>query len=230
VIIGTNLGIPLSTTHCKVGATVAVGMCESGGMKNTGKGVNWRLMAKVGSMWVLTLVFASVIASSMFAVLTAAFHPMTMPLNCGLISNKLAAAHFTTLANSASDMEDLFAELDSNSDDLLTTEELAARCPPLDMLSNGEDLTVEVYGRRRRAAEDMDLDDFLAYTCMSSDKLDHMENKKCEPLCQTGYAPDGALKCKLDSENEANDGGFVLRTQYEGFTTCVQRAHACETR
>ncbi|CAE8629877.1 unnamed protein product [Polarella glacialis] len=28
VIIGSNLGIPLSTTHCQVGATVGVGMCE----------------------------------------------------------------------------------------------------------------------------------------------------------------------------------------------------------
>jgi len=230
VIIGTNLGIPLSTTHCKVGATVAVGMCESGGVKNTGKGVNWRLMAKVGSMWVLTLVFASVIASSMFAVLTAAFHPMTMPLNCGLISTKLDAADHTLLANSASDMEVLFAQLDSDGDELLTTDELAERCPPLDMLSDGEELTVEVYGRRRRRTpEDMDLDDFLAYTCMSADKMDHMENNKCEPLCQTGYAPDEPLKCKLHPVTETPESGFALRTTYEGsFTTCVPRTHSCQ--
>jgi len=228
VIIGTNLGIPLSTTHCKVGATVAVGMCESGGRKNTGKGVNWRLMAKVGSMWVLTLLFASVIASSMFSILTAAFHPMTMPLSCGMVSTKLGAASNVLTGNSADDMQALFANLDTNGDDLLDTAELSARCPPLDTLSNSDDLTVEKFGRRRRAAENMDLDDFLQYTCMSSNKLDHMENTKCEPLCMPNYAPDDTLKCKLDPVNEV-DGAFVLRTMYSGFTTCVPSTHSCTT-
>lgn len=240
VIIGTNLGIPLSTTHCKVGATVAVGMCESGGMKNTSKGVNWKLMAKVGSMWVLTLVFASVISSSMYAILTAGFHPMTKPLDCGLVSLKLGAAQNVMLDSSAlyeaSDMEQLFATLDTNNDDFLDTDELEARCPPLHLTSNTEvdeegnrELTVEKYGRRRRAAESMDIDDFLTYTCMSDDKLEHMANKQCEPLCANGYRPDDTLKCKLDGDNMAADGGFILQTKYSGFSTCVQSSHACLT-
>ena len=29
IIIGSNLGIPLSTTHCQVGATVGVGLSET---------------------------------------------------------------------------------------------------------------------------------------------------------------------------------------------------------
>merc|ERR1711865_1070204 len=82
-------GIPLSTTHCKVGATVAVGMCEAKGLSTTKKGVNWRLMGKVASMWVLTLAFASIISSSMYGVLVAAFHPMSKPLSCGLVQTKL---------------------------------------------------------------------------------------------------------------------------------------------
>lgn len=232
VIIGTNLGIPLSTTHCKVGATVAVGMCEAGGVKNTGKGVNWKLFGKIGSMWVLTLAFASIIASSMFAVLTAAFHPMSKPLNCPLLSNKLSSATDMGTLSTASDMEALFAQLDVNNDDLLDTDELAARC--LDQLAwDGEgdeaDVTVEKFGRRRRRTpEDMDVDDFLDFTCTSTDNLDHMMHKQCQPMCPDGYVPNRVLKCKLDGENEVGGtgpdaGGFILKTEYSGFTHCVLR-------
>jgi len=227
VIIGTNLGIPLSTTHCKVGATVAVGMCESNGMKNTSKGVNWRLMSKVGSMWVLTLAFASIIASSMYAVLTAAFHPMTKPLSCGLISTKLASVTNLRTDYTSSDIVQLFESLDTDGDALLTDAELQAHCPPLHRLSN-DDVTVEKYGRRRRRTpEELELDDFLEYTCMSSEKLDHMENTKCEPLCAPGFVRDDTLKCKLDGVNEDADGGFVLKTKYSGFGSCVEHSFTC---
>jgi len=183
-------------------------------------------------MWVLTLVFASVIASSMFAVLTACFHPMTRPLDCGLVSAKLATAQNVLSPYAASDMEALFASLDSNGDEVLDSDELEAHCPPLHMLSNGDDLTVEKFGRRRRRTPDeMDVDDFLTYTCMSDDKLDHMENTKCEPMCAQGFVPDDTLKCKLDGNNEIvggpDAGGFVLKTKYDGFTTCVPSTHTC---
>lgn len=227
VIIGTNLGIPLSTTHCKVGATVAVGMCEAKGLSTTKKGVNWRLMGKVASMWVLTLAFASIISSSMYAVMVAAFHPMAAPLSCGLVQNKLARANYV-LDYSAADMENKFAQLDTNADKLLDSAELASNCPPLNMLRNSEDLTVEKYGRRRRRIpEDMTKEDFLQYTCMSADKLDHMENTKCEPQCMENYVADDALKCNLDGNSETEDGGFILRTVYSGFDHCVPHHREC---
>jgi len=234
VIIGTNLGIPLSTTHCKVGATVAVGMCESNGLNNTKKGVNWKLMGRVGLMWVLTLVFACVISSSMFGMLTAGFHPMTKPLDCGLLDVKLGGADLHVAQQGvnalydASDARDLFAQLDADNDDLLTDDELAAHCPPLNMMANGEDLTVEKFGRRRRRTpEEMDVEDFLQYTCMSSDKLEHMDNKQCEPLCQPGYQPDDTLKCKLDGNHATADGGYIIQTIYSGFQQCVPMTATC---
>jgi len=230
VIIGTNLGIPLSTTHCKVGATVAVGMCETGGVSGQAKGVNWKLMGKIGSMWVLTLAFASVISSSMFAVLTAAYHPMTRPLQCNRVETRFDAADMYV----ASDMESLFDTLDANGDDLLDSSELRANCPSLEFLPNEDaDVTVEKFGRRRRRTpEDMDKDDFLQYSCMSESTLDHMSNKKCVPQCRAGYKADDVLQCELSGENEAFDatgtnlGGFVLQTRYKGFTQCVQQTTA----
>ena len=50
IIYGTGQGWPLSTTHCQIGATVAVGLYEGT------RGVNWRLFAKTCFGWIITLV------------------------------------------------------------------------------------------------------------------------------------------------------------------------------
>ena len=50
VIYGSGQGWPLSTTHCQIGATVAIGLFEGT------SGVNWRLFAKTCFGWIITLV------------------------------------------------------------------------------------------------------------------------------------------------------------------------------
>ncbi len=50
IIYGTGQGWPLSTTHCQIGATVAVGLFEGK------KGVNWNLFLKTCFGWIITLV------------------------------------------------------------------------------------------------------------------------------------------------------------------------------
>merc|ERR1712127_568635 len=226
--------------HCKVGAIVAVGMCESGGMKDTKKGVNWRLMGKVASMWVLTLAFASIISSSMFAVLTAAFHPMTKPLQCARISDTLGSPGLVSVGvtnyilpsvaspNSlytTTEVEALFELLDTNNDDLLDDDELATACPPLNLMGDGEELRVEKFGRRRRRTpEDMDVDDFIQMACLSEDNLDHMDNKQCMPLCADGYYPDDTLKCKLDGNNEHADGSYMIQTIHWIHVVCAEHS------
>ncbi|KAH8066658.1 inorganic phosphate transmembrane transporter [Aureococcus anophagefferens] len=52
IIYGTGQGWPLSTTHCQIGATVAVGLFEGVG------GVNVKLFAKTCFGWIITLVAA----------------------------------------------------------------------------------------------------------------------------------------------------------------------------
>jgi len=61
VLTGSRLEIPLSTTHCQVGATVGVGLTE--GVSN----VNWSLFAKVVAGWVFTLIFASLLTAAVFS-------------------------------------------------------------------------------------------------------------------------------------------------------------------
>ena len=60
IITGSRLKIPLSTTHCQVGATVGVGLLENKSCKNIRRldinGVNWYILAKTTFGWVITCV------------------------------------------------------------------------------------------------------------------------------------------------------------------------------
>ena len=52
IIIGSRLGIPLSTTHCQVGATMGVAALED--IKKC-SGINWKIARKVFFGWIITL-------------------------------------------------------------------------------------------------------------------------------------------------------------------------------
>jgi sodium-dependent phosphate transporter len=53
IIIGSRLKIPLSTTHCQVGATVGVGLLEN--TKNC-SGINCKVFFKTAVGWIITCV------------------------------------------------------------------------------------------------------------------------------------------------------------------------------
>jgi len=61
IVLGSRYGIPLSTTHCQVGATVGVGLTEGK------KGVNMILLIKVIIGWVITLVVVGFTTAAFFA-------------------------------------------------------------------------------------------------------------------------------------------------------------------
>lgn len=61
IVAGSQLGLPLSTTHCQVGSTVGVGLMEG---KNS---VNWKLVWQVFFGWVITLLVCSVTTGALFA-------------------------------------------------------------------------------------------------------------------------------------------------------------------
>lgn len=60
IVVGSRYGIPLSTTHCQVGATVGVGLMEGK------KGVNVLLLMKVIAGWIITLVVVGVTSALFF--------------------------------------------------------------------------------------------------------------------------------------------------------------------
>ena len=64
IIAGSRLEIPLSTTHCQIGATIGVAALEN---PRTCSGVNWNIVGKTIVGWVLTLI----VVGSSTALLTA---------------------------------------------------------------------------------------------------------------------------------------------------------------
>ncbi|CAN0056855.1 unnamed protein product [Ectocarpus sp. 12 AP-2014] len=61
VIIGTRLEIPLSTTHCQVGATTGVALLEGAG------GVNGTVLGKSVFGWIITIIVCALTCSVIFA-------------------------------------------------------------------------------------------------------------------------------------------------------------------
>ncbi|KAJ1452126.1 putative inorganic phosphate transporter, partial [Pelagophyceae sp. CCMP2097] len=59
IIYGTSQGCPLSTTHCQVGAIVAVGMFEGRG----GAGINAKLLLRTVGGWIMTIIFVGGLAA-----------------------------------------------------------------------------------------------------------------------------------------------------------------------
>lgn len=50
VLLASKVGLPVSTTHCKVGSVVCVGWISRGG-----GGVSWRLFRNIAFAWVITV-------------------------------------------------------------------------------------------------------------------------------------------------------------------------------
>mmetsp|Transcript_4877 Transcript_4877/g.10218 ORF Transcript_4877/g.10218 Transcript_4877/m.10218 type:complete len:543 (+) Transcript_4877:19-1647(+) len=64
VVIATLLELPVSTTHCQIGAVTFVGLTAFGKDK-----VEWRLLGQIVLSWIITIPFAAMLS----AVLTASF-------------------------------------------------------------------------------------------------------------------------------------------------------------
>lgn len=72
IIVGSRYGLPLSTTHCMVGAVTGIGLVEAvSGKRPEGatnnRAFNWLLLAKFFLGWVATLVIAALTAAAFTA-------------------------------------------------------------------------------------------------------------------------------------------------------------------
>ena len=63
-VVGSILGIPLSTTHVQVGAEVGCALLEGR------KGVNYKLLIITFSAWIFTLIFCAILTGGLFAFVT----------------------------------------------------------------------------------------------------------------------------------------------------------------
>ena len=63
VVVASRIGVPISTTHCQVGGTFAVGL--AGGMKN----IHYKTLIQTLLSWVVTVIFAGLVSALLFSVL-----------------------------------------------------------------------------------------------------------------------------------------------------------------
>lgn len=65
VLIASRVGLPVSTTHCQVGATMGVGLVEF-----KGSTVNWKQFLFICLGWIFTVVFTGFVSAMLFLVVT----------------------------------------------------------------------------------------------------------------------------------------------------------------
>ncbi|XP_075235876.1 na[+]-dependent inorganic phosphate cotransporter type III [Lycorma delicatula] len=68
VLLASKIGIPISTTHCKVGSVVLVGYVSS-----SVSGVDWKLFRNIVSAWIVTVPIAGLISAAIMYVLKLCF-------------------------------------------------------------------------------------------------------------------------------------------------------------
>jgi len=64
VVMATRLALPISTTQCISGATVAVGLC-TGNLKS----INWRMVAWIYLGWIITLPLTGIVAGCLMGII-----------------------------------------------------------------------------------------------------------------------------------------------------------------
>ncbi|KAL0965584.1 hypothetical protein UPYG_G00283230 [Umbra pygmaea] len=69
VVVASNIGLPVSTTHCKVGSVVAVGWLRSR------KAVDWRLFRNIFLAWFVTVPISGLISAAIMALFTKVILP-----------------------------------------------------------------------------------------------------------------------------------------------------------
>lgn len=81
VLIASNIGIPISSTHCKVGSVVCVGRVRS---KDN---VDWKLFVNIIIAWVVTLPAAGLVSAGVFYGLTYLVPPLGPPWNMPVLNS-----------------------------------------------------------------------------------------------------------------------------------------------
>ena len=82
IIIGSRLGIPLSTTHCQVGATMGVAALED---FRKCSGINWKIAWKVFFGWIITLVVVG--GTTGLLVAQGIYSPSESMTECPVLTN-----------------------------------------------------------------------------------------------------------------------------------------------
>lgn len=73
VLLASKAGIPISTTHCKVGSVICVGAFRARalGYREPKKSVDWKLFGNIAMAWILTVPLTAVFSAASMYILTS---------------------------------------------------------------------------------------------------------------------------------------------------------------
>jgi solute carrier family 20 (sodium-dependent phosphate transporter) len=69
VVLASRLALPISTTQCIVGATMAVGLCNG-----SVKSINWRMIGWCYLGWLITLPITGIVSCVLCSIILNAPH------------------------------------------------------------------------------------------------------------------------------------------------------------
>eukprot|EP00397_Hematodinium_sp_SG-2012_P000914 GEMP01000915.1.p1 GENE.GEMP01000915.1~~GEMP01000915.1.p1 ORF type:complete len:719 (+),score=127.67 GEMP01000915.1:128-2158(+) len=218
IIAGSNIGMPLSTTHCQVGATLGVGLCESriGAKKKDSKlqGVNLAILGKVAAGWIVTLFFTAALSMVLYSCASAAYFPRSGNVSCGQsVSDAYGGSDFDApiYAGSNDDIKARFSaefnRVTGNSESILSLQQLEAKG-----LVNAE----ERKWAKKWGYSEMAVEEYVLFRCATP--LGTLDTP-CAPRCQNRehWARAECVWTKLPSTAEK---GFTVTATYQ-FAPCT---------
>eukprot|EP00397_Hematodinium_sp_SG-2012_P005730 GEMP01005752.1.p1 GENE.GEMP01005752.1~~GEMP01005752.1.p1 ORF type:complete len:659 (+),score=163.32 GEMP01005752.1:190-2166(+) len=215
IIIGSNVGMPLSTTHCQVGATMGVGLCESRGKKV--KGIQWGVFGKIAVGWITTLVFTAALSMVLYSGAAAAMFPRSASLPCSGSYKRFTTSlsqnvpGLNTAAYEGSRNETVTRFRDAfNSDSPLSLDELVNR----KLISAEEMKLAESWGY----PTNMNLTKYMAFRCV--DPPSATLDEPCAPLCLDRSRTSQA-ECAWMRRPDGEQRGYTLEATYQ-FKPCVE--------
>lgn len=76
VLIASFLRMPVSSTHCFIGAVIAVGLLNGEGRK----AIKWKMVSKIVVSWVVTVPLAGMVSAAVYAALKPATDGVLAPV------------------------------------------------------------------------------------------------------------------------------------------------------
>jgi sodium-dependent phosphate transporter len=73
VLLASKIGIPISTTHCKVGSIVLVGAVKGNEDGKNEKSVDWSLFRNIFVAWVITIPACIILSAGFMFILRKIF-------------------------------------------------------------------------------------------------------------------------------------------------------------
>lgn len=189
ILLGSFFKLPLSSTHCSVGSTIGVGLCESPRPWRF-EGVNCKLLVRVMWGWALTILFTGLLSMVMFTVISVTYFPRSEAYDCLKIheenspfSEKGLISEYNHDAGSKDALKTaLEGHFDTwrGTDDAISRESLEKYYPEEEV-----ELILIDYSEGK---DSMTKEEWLLWRCYNDDDLLRTTDSPCSPLC-AGITP-----------------------------------------